>query len=457
MRIRQSGDSLLQQLSQQLSGNADLAQKELGRGADGVHMLYLKSMSDSSIVSRYVITPFYEMKDILAYESYIENYPGTTVGKDEKTLLENVLKGFICLEFENGHIYLFEANKNESSPVSDGQTEVIVQGPSDAFTENLQVNINLIRHRYQSEHLKAELTVVGAKSRTRVAIMYDDVRVDKAILEELRVRLEGIKVDLIQGAGELDKHLSDTKHRLFPTVVVTERPDRAVFNLSEGKILLVVDTTGYVVILPSIFNDYLTAMDDKLQLPISGWFLKTIRYFGLIISTILPAIYVAFTSFNPEVWKVQIALLVAGSRASVPYPSYLEVFIMLVLMEFLTEASLRLPKSIGPTATTVGGLILGTAATEAGLVSNIMIIIVSAVAISNFVIPLNMMMYSIRVMKYFFIIFAAVFGLLGIVLGLVGVVMYLCSLRSFGKPYFKIFALDQWANRVQGGKENGQK
>ncbi len=147
---------------------------------------------------------------------------------------------------------------------------------------------------------------------------------------------------------------------------------------------------------------------------------------------------------------MQIALLIAGSRATVPYPSFVEVLVMLMMMEFLTEASLRLPKAIGPTATTVGGLILGQAATAAGLVGNIMIILVSAVAISNFLIPLNMMSLSIRVLKYIFLMAAAILGLVGVVVCLVGFTMYLCRQRCFGQPYFRMFALDTVGNRKGG-------
>lgn len=138
-----------------------------------------------------------------------------------------------------------------------------------------------------------------------------------------------------------------------------------------------------------------------------------------------------------------------------PYPSFVEVILMMIMMEFLTEASLRLPRAIGPTATTVGGLILGQAATAAGLIGNIMIILVSVVAISNFLIPLNMMSFSIRVLKYFFVMAAAVLGLVGVVVCLVGFTMYLCSQRSFGQPYFKLFFLDTLgtALRKKGGRQ----
>ncbi|MNJ47537.1 Spore germination protein B1 [compost metagenome] len=296
------------------------------------------------------------------------------------------------------------------------------------------------------------MLTLGNMSKTTVAVMYDNSRVDRQVLNELQKRLSDVSIDILQSTGELERYISEQKYRIFPTTVVTERPDRVVFNLAEGKVAVLVNTVGYAIVAPSIFNDFFTAMDDKIQLPLVGWFLKLIRYIGLLITVTLPAFYVAFTSYNPEILKVQISLLIAGSRAAVPYPSFVEVVLMLLMMEFLVEASLRLPKAIGPTATTVGGLILGQAATQAGLVSNIMIIIVSAVAISNFVIPLNMMGFTVRVLKYFLIFFAATFGLIGIVVSIVGIVMYLSGMRSFGKPYLKVFALEDRKGR---GDKNG--
>jgi spore germination protein len=282
--------------------------------------------------------------------------------------------------------------------------------------------------------------------------MYDEMKVDHSVLKELKKRLSELKTDIIQSASEIERHTMHPKLRLFPTLMLTERPDRAVLNISQGKICVLMDSTGYVLVLPAIFNDFFTAMDDKIQLPLIGWFLKAIRYIALFITVMMPSLYVAFTSYNPEILKMQITLLIAGSRATVPYPSSFEVLFMLLAMEFLVEASVRLPKAVSQSATTVGGLILGTAATEAGLVSNVMVILVAAVAITNFVIPITMMSMGIRVTKYLFIVLSTFFGLVGIVLGIVSLIMYLTSLRSFGKPYLKMFAIE-W--RRKGDPQSG--
>jgi spore germination protein KA len=446
----------LEWIRQKLDNIADLEDRRLVSSAGEVSLIFLKSVTDPQKISHSLIAPFYEMEDIEAYHDYIATYPGCEEADSAEQGLAWVLSGYAVLGIRD-HIHFYDALHIESSSVAETMTESVTQGPSDGLTENLAVNLNMIRRRYQSSQLKMETMLIGNISRTKLAILYDESRVNPHVLAEVKEKLETLKIDILQATGELEKYLSSDKLRIFPKTIVTERPDRVVFNLSEGKVALMLDTTGYAIVLPSIFNDFFTAMDDKIQFPFVGRFLKMLRIIGVGMTLWLPALYVAFTSYNPEIIRVQIALLVAGSRATVPYPSFVEVLIMLIMMEFLTEASIRLPRAIGPTATTVGGLILGQAATAAGLVGNIMIILVSAVAISNFLIPLNMMSFSVRVLKYFFVFAAALLGLVGVVSCLVGMVIYLCSQRSFGEPYFRMFFLDNLSggNPKKGGGSNG--
>ncbi|KKO54695.1 spore germination protein [Paenibacillus sp. DMB20] len=441
-RRSRSAKDIKQRLLEQLENMGDKETRDLVMGNEQVSLVYLKSMCDPSLVTENLINRFYELRDVSEYETYVKSFPSSKEAKDAEETLEGILTGYTSV-FIKDHVYLFDVLLVEGSIVLPAETENVIQGPTDSFTENIDTNMNLVRRRYKTADLKSESMTIGRVSKTRIAILYDITRVEKKVLDELRKRLSGIDADIIQTAADIERFTMNPKFRLFPTVMVSERPDRTVLNISQGKIAVMVDTTGYVILLPAIFNDYFTAMDDKVQLPPIGWFLKVIRYIGLFLTVLLPSLYVAFTSYNPEILKMQITLLIAGSRATVPYPSFFEVLFMLLAMEFLTEASVRLPKAIGPTATTVGGLILGTAATEAGLVSNIMIILVAAVAITNFVIPVTMMSFGIRLSKYIFILLSTFFGLVGIVLGIIAMIMYLCSLRSFGKPYLKMFAVER--------------
>lgn len=438
-------------LQKQLKDIGDVEQRELKNRDGHALLIFLKSLCDPIIINENLINRFYELDNMERFERFIRSFPSSLEPKDKQELLRNLLRGCVAV-FIRDQVLLFDAVLVNAGAIQPASTENVVQGPDDSFTENIEVNLNLIRHRYQTTDLKTEFMTVGRISQTRIIIMYDEMKADHTVLKELKKRLTELKVDIIQSATEIERQTMHPKLRLFPTLMLTERPDRAVLNISQGKICVLIDSTGYVILLPAIFNDFFTAMDDKIQLPPIGWFLKGIRYIALFITIMMPSLYVAFTSYNPEILKMQITLLIAGSRATVPYPSFFEVIFMLLAMEFLVEASVRLPKAVSQSATTVGGLILGTAATEAGLVSNVMVILVAAVAITNFVIPITMMSTGIRVTKYLFIFLSTFFGLVGIVLGIVSLIMYLTSLRSFGKPYLKMFAVE-W--RRKGDQQSG--
>lgn len=277
----------LEWIRNELSGFGDLEDKHMAVPAGGVSLLYIKSVTDAQAVSRNIIAAFYEMNHPATYYSYIANYPGSEETTDGQRALELLLSGYACIGRED-KLCFFDVLKAETGSIKETITESISQGPSDALGENLAVNLNMVRRRYQSSALKTEFTVIGNVSRTKVAILYDE--------------------------------------------------DRVVFNLAEGKVALLLDTTGYAIVLPSIFNDFFTAMDDKIHLPFVGRFLKLLRIMGVAMTLWLPALYIAFTSYNPEIVRVQIALLIGGSRATVPYPSFVEVMLMMLMMEFLTEA-----------------------------------------------------------------------------------------------------------------------
>ncbi|KGX88071.1 spore germination protein GerA [Pontibacillus marinus BH030004 = DSM 16465] len=313
-------------------------------------------------------------------------------------------------------------------------------GPQTGFSEDIDININLIRHRYHNNGLKIkDVSPKDQTTKMRLKILYDDNKVAPDLLDKLYEEMQSIQKDkFFQTAEELNQRIIEKNKNIFPTIMISERPDRIAYNIYKGKVVVLVEGSPFALIIPSTFMDFFSSMSDFYQPYWVSRFLKILRYLGLAISTTLPAAYVGFTSYNPELFKVELALSIAGSRAPVPYPSFVEVFLMLIMMEMLTEASIRLPKTIGPTATTVGGLILGQAATEAGLVSNIMIIIVASVAISNFVIPINQMSFAMRLEKYYLLLLTAVTGLIGLIVGLMSIILYLTHLSSMGNPYFKL-------------------
>ncbi|MCI3919510.1 spore germination protein [Paenibacillus sp. TRM 82003] len=424
-----------------LAGAKDIIKQTLQRGDQKVELVYIKYLCDETVAHDKLITPFYDDSVYANYSDYIASLPIRVVPKDLNAAVTNVVEGFAAL-FIGDDVFILDVMKLYTSQAREASVETVIQGPQYAFSEAVGTNVNLLRRRYGQPSLEFETTTVGTKSRTTVAIMYDEELVDRKVLEHIKQRLSDIRMPVVQAAGQLSQLIENRKRTLFPRLLVTERPDRAALNLAQGKVVLLLEGTPFAVVAPATFYDFIASMEDIYQTYFVSRFLMVLRYAALLVSLTLPALYVGFAAYNPEVLRVQLAMSIAGSRYAVPYPAFIEVLFMLLAMELLVEASVRLPKMIGSTATTVGGLILGQAATEAGLVSNIMIIIVATVAISNFVIPINAMSFAIRVSKYVLLAFATLYGLIGIVLGLVVIIGYLVSLETFGQPFLKLYEND---------------
>ncbi|WP_226668359.1 spore germination protein [Metabacillus litoralis] len=429
-------------IREKFKNSTDLIFQKLEANNSFCEFCYISSICDKQKIQQDIFIPFFEEENIKDYKSYVKSLSGIKVLKEDDDPFEVLIRGSMLLFFQS-EIFILEVKQYVNKTIPDTTIETTIQGPQTGLSEDIETNLNIIRHRYHQVTLIFEDAIIGKKSQTGIKMIYDSKEVDQKILKEVKEKLNSSKVDVIQSAGQLSRLMSIRKTTLFPTILITERPDRIAYNLSKGKIIIILEGTRFALVIPSVFFDFMSSMDDIYQPYWITKFLLVLRYFGLGVSILLPAIYVGMTAYNPELFRVQLALSIAGSRAAVPFPAYIEVLFMLIMMELLTEASLRLPKAIGPTATTVGGLILGQAATEAGLVSNIMIIIVSAVAISNFVIPINEMSFAMRVIKYLLLALATFVGLIGVIVGLLAIIYYLVNLNSFGKPYLQLFLREE--------------
>ncbi|MFP7296490.1 spore germination protein [Neobacillus niacini] len=424
-------------IKSKIQKSEDIVLKELKTKEKYLETFYFKTLSDETQLQNFLIKPFFEISTSDLFLSYLQSHPKIQPFESEQQTLDELVGGAVIL-FYFDTIFILDIRIDRNNSVLDTTVETTIQGPQSGFSESLGTNLGLIRHRYPEPALQVESTKIGSVSKTQVMIIYDKKKIDPAVLVNVKKFLSTIDIEIFQSGEQLLDFTKKSKRTLFPTIMVTERPDRVAVNLTTGKIVLLVAGSPFAVIMPTVMKDLMSSMADIYQTYWIGKFLLTLRYIGLFTSIMLPAVYVALTSYNPEVFRVQLALSVAGSRHAVPYPSFIEVFLMLIMMELLMEASIRLPKAIGPTATTVGGLILGQAATDAGLVSNIMIIIVSLGAISNFVIPISIFSFAVRISKYLLLILSIFYGLVGVILGFFLLIAYMVSLDSFGKPFFSL-------------------
>ncbi len=406
-------------IASQFEDKNDLIQKKLELDHKQITVLFIKSLIDQELYQKYIINPFFELPTQEQFNLYLFALPQFQEVPSKEKALYFVMEGNVLIEIQD-NLYSLDFKLSKNSDVNSTSVETTIHGSELALSDNLMTNINVIRSSYHQPSLMIEYFEKGEVNKPKMALIYDDKKVKPE-------------------APQFNTLLNDQRYSLFPKMLLTERPDRIVYNLAGGKVILLVDGSPQSMIAPVVFFDFMTTMEDNYHTLAISYYLKLLRYIGIFVCILLPGIYIGAVSFSPEVFRTELMLTIAGRRMGVPFTSFVEVLFMLFFMELLLEASIRLPKAISATAATVGGLILGTAVTEAALASNIMVIIVSAVAISTFVIPVNEMAFAIRIVRLILIVIASIFGLAGLTLGFLCFIMYLVNLTSFGEPYLRFY------------------
>jgi spore germination protein KA len=328
----------------------------------------------------------------------------------------------------------------ETRGVTETSTQSVVRGPKEAFSESIRTNTALIRRKIKNPKLWLEERVIGEVSQTQVGIMYIKDLANPEIVQEVRNRLDRIKIDGILESGYIEDLIQDGVWTPFPTVFNTERPDAIAAGLLEGRVAIIVDGTPFVLLVPVVFVSLLQSAEDYYERFDIGSFLRILRFCSFFIALLLPSIYVAVATFHQELLPNTLMLHLAAQREGVPFPPIVEAFIMEIVFEVLREAGVRMPAAVGRTISIVGALVIGQSAVEAGVMSPAMVIIVSFTAITNFVLPAINLAIAVRLLRFVFLILAGTLGMYGISVALLFLVVHLCSLRSFGIPYLKPFA-----------------
>jgi len=314
-------------------------------------------------------------------------------------------------------------------------SEPAVRGPKEGFTENLPTNLSLVRARLKDERLRVEMLTLGSRTGTDVVIVHLAGLALPALVSEVRSRLNRIQLDGVLESGYIQEIIEDHPFSLFPLVKVTERPDVVAAELLEGRVAILTDGTPHALVAPTTFSALMQAAEDYyLRWPMAN-LLRLLRYGFLAIVLLGPAAYVAMTTFHHEMIPTHLMVTLIGSREGIPFPAVIEALMMEIAFEGLREAGLRLPRPIGQTVSIVGALVIGDAAVRAGLVSPVMIIVVSITAIASFIIPNFSLGLAIRMLRFVLLILAGTLGAYGIILGVLVLLVHMVSMRSFGVPY----------------------
>lgn len=328
----------------------------------------------------------------------------------------------------------------ESRGIDSPKNEIVVRGSQEAFVEKLRTNTSILRRLINSPELIIENSSVGNISETKIAICYMKNIANSSLIAEVKYRLNNIDVDYIISSGNVEQLIQDNSKVAFPQMISTERPDKAVNHLLEGRIAILVNGSPYCLIVPGVFIDFLSSPEDlNLKHQYSN-LLKIIRFIATFITLFLPGVYVAIMYYHTELVPTPLLFTIAASRNSVPFPIIFEILLMEISFELIREAGLRIPTPIGPTIGIIGALVLGDAAVSANLVSPVLIVIVALTGLCSFAIPDFSLNFTFRIYKFLYIFLGYIAGLLGIAAGLFVQVTILCNLRSFGASYFAPYA-----------------
>lgn len=315
------------------------------------------------------------------------------------------------------------------------ETEKNIRGAKDSFVENLRINMAIMRTKICNHNLKFKQFQLGASTHQTAAVAYIKGIADEGLLDELSERLNKLNYDGYLDTAYVEQMISEHPHSPFPQCNMTERTDKAEAALLEGRLVMFLTGSPNVIILPANFWSFFHAIDDYNHPPIIGSIIGILRFLGMFISLFLPAAYIAVLSYHYYVIPLNILSNLAASRTLVIFTPLVEAFIMEFLFEIIREASVRMPTYIGGTIGIVGGIIIGQAAVEAGIVSNLMVIVVAITAIAGFVIPSQDMSQSLRFTRFFIMLFAGMLGVCGLVIAASLLLIYLLQLRSLGRPY----------------------
>lgn len=403
-------------------------------------LIYVDGMADKILLDDYVleslmqegdpIKSVYDVKDKILTVSDIKEVEKLSEG------IKAMLSGDTLMLIDSLEAaYVIGTRLWPARGVGEPSSETVVRGAREGFTETVRFNTALIRRRIRDSRLKMAGKSIGVRSKTDVIVTYIEDIVNTDVLDELYDRLDKIDIDAILDSGYIEQMIEDNKLSPFPQVQSTERPDVVAAALYEGRIAVLVDNSPFAIIVPATLPNLFQSPDDYYQRWLNASITRVIRTFALILSVMLPALYVAITSFHTAIIPTRLAYSIAASREGVPFPAFIEALIMEISLALLLEAIVRLPRPIGATIGIVGGLIIGQSAVSAGIVSPIMIIIIGATAITEFISPNYGVTVGLRLIRFLLLIASAIAGLYGIMLGLLVVLTHLIRLKSFGIPY----------------------
>ena len=465
-RIYNTGELKQMPVSRNISSNLDLLKSILGQNTDiifrriglgmaeqtNLAIIYTEGMTNKAALNNDILKPLMQQsvdsdfnlsKENILYtiKNYVVTISHINEAENMNDLVTAVLCGNVVLLINGQSTALILENKGwETRTISEPQSEVLVRGPKEGFVENLTTNITLIRRRLRSPNLIFEDFHIGRITYTAVTLTYIKGIVSPDLVAEVRRRLGRIDIDGVLESGYLEEFIEDDSYSPFPQILHTERPDRVVAALLEGRIAILTDGTPFALIAPAEFTTFMSSPEDYYERYTLGTAILWLRYIALAITLLLPSTYIAVTTFHQEMIPTRLLISIASSRQGVPFPALVEALAMEFTFEAIREAGIRMPRAVGQAVSIVGALVIGQAAVQAGIVSPLMIIVVAVTGMASFITPSYNVGVSLRLLRFPMMLLGGTMGLFGIMTGILAIIIHMAGLRTFGVPYLASLA-----------------
>jgi hypothetical protein len=407
---------------------------------ENLQAFYCKGMLDSTQLNEYFNRILLSISQKES-RNHSEVLPPVQHIKNMKEIVNLVFSGSLIV-FREGtpFFYVFDISKVPQRNPQESTTEVSIKGPKDSFTEEMYVNISLIRKRMKTEQLFCESFTLGSLSQTEVSLLYLNDKANKVIIEEVRKRLDDFQGENVVSSGQLEQWLSDRSFSLFPLFDYVTRSDYVIESMVRGRFILIVNGSPSVLIGPINVFELIKSPEDVHFPYYFVVFGRSIRIIGLVVSIFLPGFWVSLSSVNMDQLPFALLATVVVSREGLPLPIGLEAIFILGLFELLREAGVRMPTVLGQTVSIVGGIIIGDAAIRAGLASPTMIVVIALTAVASYTLVNQSLIGTVSVLRLYTVLLSIFLGIYGLFVCFFSILIYLSNLQSFKVAYLEPIA-----------------
>lgn len=445
MNIDKNINTILKTIEEKYGKSSDIVSRKIKVSRKEIMYIYLESVSSDDKISDFLmkdLSSYIKNNKISLFDNLFKSLQNTIFNSHLKTIdnYEDIyyyLASGYTVIFINGEkkAIAIETKNELDRGVTESTSESVIRGPKDSFTENNAINLGLIRKRIKDPNLWFDETVIGKRTKTKVTIAFINDIVDKKNVKQIKQKLQNIDIDGILDGGSVRELIMTKQKSSFPKFKSTERPDLACKSLLEGKIVILIENSPFILITPGLFVDFLHSAEDEYQKSINTNFTRILRTIAFILTIVTPGFYIAITTFNQQMIPNELLISLSIQREGVPFPTAFEIIILITTFEILRESDIRIPNAMGSAIGIVGALVLGDAAVSAGIISPIVVIIVAITAICGLLYTDIDFVNATRLWRFIFIIFSIICGLIGFVIAGIIFITKLCSLEIQGVPY----------------------